>query len=85
MSAYRKHSYLNLVKFVNEDRIDTFDRTGPTTHAEYQFEIQFFWDDHPDGNIRVAGSIDDGRASTPLLCDGFIVSSDGTFVENAEL
>ena len=85
MAEYRRHSYFNLARFVNEHRIDTLGRTGPTTHTKYQLGVQFFWDDHPNGNIRVAGDIDDGRASTPLLCDDFIVRSDVTFVSDAEL
>ncbi len=38
---------------------------------EYQIEIQCFWDDEPDGDIRVLASIDDGgwRAFLPLTYD----------------
>ena len=47
----------------------------------YQGEIQVFWDDKPDGAIRVMGSINDGgwRAFVPLT-DAFILAPDGTFV-----
>jgi hypothetical protein len=47
----------------------------------YQGEVQVFWDDKPDGAIRVMASIDDGgwRAFVPLT-DDFILAPDGTFV-----
>ena len=47
----------------------------------YQGDIQVFWDDKPDGAIRVMASIDDGgwRAFVPLTGD-FILAPDGTFV-----
>lgn len=45
-------------------------------------EVQAFWDDEPDGAIRVMASIDDGgwRAFVPLTED-FILAPDGTFGE----
>lgn len=48
---------------------------------KYQVEIQVFWDDRQGGNVRVAGSIDDGawRAFVPLTRD-FIKAPDGSFV-----
>ena len=47
----------------------------------YQGEVQVFWDDKPDGAIRVMASIDDGGwlAIVPLTED-FILAPDGTFV-----
>lgn len=47
----------------------------------YQGEVQVFWDDKPNGAIRVMASIDDGgwRAFVPLTAD-FILAPDGTFV-----
>ena len=44
-------------------------------------EITAFWDDKPDGDIRVLFSIDDGgwRAFMPVGQD-FIIATDGTFV-----
>jgi hypothetical protein len=48
----------------------------------YQGEVRVFWDDQPDGSIRVMGSIDDGgwRAFVPVTAD-FILAPDGTFVD----
>ena len=47
----------------------------------YQVQIDIFWDDEPDGVIRVTGVVDDGglRAFVPLTED-FLVRPDGTFV-----
>jgi hypothetical protein len=47
----------------------------------YQGDVQVFWDDKPDGPIRVMASIDDGgwRAFVPLT-DDFILAPDGTFI-----
>jgi hypothetical protein len=47
----------------------------------YQGEVQTFWDDKPEGAIRVMASVDDGgwRAFAPLTAD-FILAPDGTFV-----
>ena len=49
--------------------------------AEYQVEIQAFWDGRAPGNLRVIVAIDDGRwrAFHPLSAD-FIVAPDGSFV-----
>ena len=49
--------------------------------TRYQLEIQFFWDDKTDGNVRVLGSIDDGgiRAFLPAT-DSFILTPEGRFV-----
>jgi hypothetical protein len=43
--------------------------------------VQAFWDNRPNGNVRILGCADDGglRAFVPLS-DSFIVAPDGTFV-----
>lgn len=45
-------------------------------------KVQVFWDDTPDGAIRVMASIDDGgwRAFVPLT-EAFILAPDGSFVD----
>lgn len=50
--------------------------------TKYQYEIQFFWDDKKDGDIRVIGNIDDGgfRAIIPLSCD-FIMGPYNNLIE----
>ena len=56
-----------------------FERTG-ASGTSYQGSILVGWDHHPDGAIRVIGTIDDGgwRAWMPLT-DDFILRPDGTF------
>ena len=78
LAEYRTSSYSQLAVKIDEGDHD--DITGPSG-AEYQVEIQFFWDDKPNGDIRVLSSIDDGgwRAFVPL-CDDFIMARDGRFV-----
>lgn len=43
-------------------------------------EIEAFWDDRPDADVRVIFAIDDGgwRAFVPVT-DSFIIAKDGTF------
>ncbi len=70
--------------------LDLRQEVGRSHHAEvaaesgtvYQVEVQLFWDDQPEGAIRVLGSIDDGglRALMPLNQD-FLVSPDGAALE----
>jgi hypothetical protein len=66
---------------VRDGRIDTPEAVGRSgTH--YQIEILFFWDDKPDGDVRVIGSISDGRgfrAFVPVT-ESFIMSPEGRFV-----
>lgn len=54
--------------------------TGPSGNW-YQLEIQAWWDDKHERNLRVVVSIDDGglRAIFPIT-ESFIVAPDGSFV-----
>ena len=74
----RELDYKELISLI--ENIETFQVIGETG-TQYQIEIQAFWDDQPNGNIRVLGSIDDGgiRSFVPLSAD-FIVAPDGTFI-----
>jgi hypothetical protein len=76
---YRKKSYIELRAMIHAQPI-TYEIVGPDG-KKYQIEIQAFWDDKPDGDIRVMGSIDDTgwRAIFPLN-DGFIKSPSGKFI-----
>jgi hypothetical protein len=78
--GYRSRAYAELASWVSERQIDTPEVVGPSG-TRYYIEIQFFWDDRPDGNVRVIGSIDDGgiRAFLPIT-DSFILSPEGRFV-----
>ena len=76
---FRDEPYDSLVARMSDGSI-CFERAG-ASGANYQIEIQVFWDDGDGGNVRVAGSIDDGgwRAFVPLNSD-FIKAPDGSFV-----
>jgi hypothetical protein len=78
LSVYKSQSYSDLVKLVNT--VETMDAKGPSGKM-YQLEIQFLWDDKPNGDIRVMGSVDDGglRAFFPVT-DSFIVTANGQLI-----
>jgi hypothetical protein len=82
LRKYRSRSYAELRGRIGSQ--DDFVAAAPSG-TQYQVEVEFFWDDGPDGNIRVMGAIDDDgcRAMLPLT-DSFILSADGKFIgENA--
>jgi hypothetical protein len=78
LQEWRAVTYPELCKKIGHSR--RFETTGPSG-TWYQGDVRVFWDDKPNGAIRVAGSIDDGgwRAFVPLT-DSFILAPDGTFV-----
>jgi len=80
LARYRTKSYAELLALLKAKQVDTLEVRG-SSGAEYQLEFEFFWDDKPDGNIRVWGTIDDGRwrAFCPLV-ESFIMSPQGAFV-----
>lgn len=75
LEGYRTLSYEQLTQLVGK---------APETGEDgsFQLEIQVLWDSTPGGDVRVVGSVDDGglRALFPLT-DGFIVNSQGGFVD----
>ena len=75
LQSYRQKPYDELVQLI--DNPQKFTKTG----TPFQIEIQAFWDDKPEGNLRVLGSIDDGgvRAFFPVTRD-FIKSPKDEFV-----
>ncbi len=79
LELFRGKAYSELVQMIDAEPI-TGERTSPNGQW-YQFEIQAFWDDKPNGIIRVSGSIDGGglRAFAPLTED-FIKSPSNEFV-----
>ena len=76
LRRYRARSYSELVELLDEEY--RAEMRGPSG-ATYQVEVQLFWDDQPNGELRVMGSIDDGgwRAFIPLT-DGFVLAPNGT-------
>lgn len=73
VAEYRQHSYTFWRSRVGDEPITLQNSTSDGT--EYQVEIEAFWDEFPDGDIRVLFSIDDGgwRAFIPV-CEDFIIS-----------
>lgn len=79
LEQFRDKPYSELVQMISSEPI-TFDRVSQTGKM-YQIEIQAFWDDKPNGNIRVSGSIDGGglRSFTPITED-FIKNPENEFI-----
>jgi hypothetical protein len=78
LEVWRTRSYSDLLEFLDRP---TTKEVLAESGIKYQIEIQVFWDDKPNGNLRVLGSIDDGgwRAFAPMSND-FILAPDGSFV-----
>lgn len=57
LKKYRTYSYEKLADLVKKEHVEVYEVTDPYGNR-FQIEIQFFWDDNPNGNIRVIGSID---------------------------
>lgn len=78
LARYREYSYAELKTRLGE--IETCQVVGESG-VQYQVEVQVFWDDKLQQNIRVMGAIDDGgwRAFLPLT-DSLIMAPDGSFV-----
>ena len=80
LARYRTRSYVELASWVRDGRIDTSQVAAPNGHL-YEIEVQFFWDDKPDADIRVFASISDRgiRALVPFT-PSFIMNPAGRFV-----
>jgi hypothetical protein len=77
LAELRRRSYSDLLRLMEPEGLEVAGPSGVT----YQLEVEAFWDDEPQRNLRVLASIDDGgwRAFHPLT-DDFIVAPDGSFV-----
>jgi hypothetical protein len=75
LKKYRQAPYRELAERVGHHETGEIVANGKT----YQFEIQFYWDDAPNGVVRVFGSIDDRgwRAYVPLT-ECLLVAPDGS-------
>ena len=78
LQPWRERFWVQLREEVGQSH--RFEETA-ASGTRYQGSVQVFWDDKPDGAIRVMASIDDGgwRAFVPLT-DDFILAPDGTFI-----
>jgi len=80
LAICRQYSYSDLTKLIGTNSVVQV--RGPSG-AEYQIEIDVMWDSPRDKvDIRVMGTIDDGRLPGALLplCESFIMAPDGRFV-----
>ena len=81
LTPYRALRYEDLVAFI-ESQGNSFEVTAPSG-VQYYGEVQAFWDSRRGGDVRVLGSIDDGKSlwhTFVPLCDSFIMAPDGSFV-----
>jgi len=80
LNKYRKLDYSELRRHIDADPYTS--ELKLENGNWYQFEIQVFWDDKPEGDIRVIGSVDDGgwRAFVPMS-ESFILAPSGKFVD----
>jgi hypothetical protein len=80
MEDFRREPYRDLVKRIGDSPL-VVERQGAAA-AQYQLEISFLWDDRPDGDVMVIGSIDDGgwRTSFSPVTRSFIKTADESFV-----
>jgi hypothetical protein len=80
LDAWRQRPYAELSRLIDLDPVVS-ERNGDDG-TKYQLEIQAVWDGPRAGNIRVIGSIDDGRWRAFLpLTRSFIKTPDDAFVE----
>ena len=78
INKYRNKPYWELIKLIDAEPI-TFE-IGLKDNV-YQVEIQAFWDERPDSDIRVMVSVDDGAwSSFKPLCSDFIKNGNNEFV-----
>jgi len=79
LDRFRQEPYESLTAQIDADPI-VVERQGASGRS-YQIELQCLWDDRPDGDVRVIGSIDDGgwRSFVPLT-RSLIKAADGRFV-----
>ncbi len=79
LKPFRGKPYSELVQMINAEPFNIVKVSS--NGKSYQIEIHAIWDDKPEGNIRVSGSIDDGgiRAFFPMT-EAFIKSPSDEFV-----
>jgi hypothetical protein len=97
LATFRSWTYASLAERVeidncNGDCLEHIEGIGSDA-TEYQLEFNAFWDDKPHGDIRVCGSLSAEPQRrllgflpiyTPDLTDSFIMSPDGSFVDEDE-
>ena len=78
LARYRAHPYSRLAELVGS--VETEDVRG-TDGTIYQLEVEFFWDDKKNGDIRVLAALDGGGISAfRPMTDDFIKAPNGEYV-----
>lgn len=80
LSKFRKLDYSELKQHIDAEPYTSDSKLENGNW--YQFEVQVFWDDKPEDDIRVIGSVDDGgwRAFVPMT-ESYILAPSGKFVD----
>ena len=78
LARYRAHPYSRLVELVGS--VETED-VRAIDGILYQLEVEFFWDDKENGNVRVLAAIDGGDISAVLpMTESFIKAASGDYL-----
>ncbi len=78
LDRYRTHPYSRLVALVGSVETEDLRAIDGTL---YQLEVEFFWDDKENGNVRVLAAMDGGDISAVLpMTDSFIKAANGDYV-----
>ncbi len=79
LSHFRENSYKELCGLIDSDPSTKEVVVGAKT---YQVSITTYWDDKPEDNIWVIGSIDDGGLSAIIpTSQDFIMAPSGEFID----
>ena len=75
LDALAKRTYDELAAMIGHSEVK---HLVGQSGADYQIELDVFWDSKPQGELRIVGSIDDGgwRAFLPLT-ESLIMKPDG--------
>jgi hypothetical protein len=78
LTEFAARTYNEIVTLIKRPEVkNVIGKSG----ANYQIDVNVFWDSKPDGNLRIMASIDDGgwRAFVPVT-DSLIMKPDGTLL-----
>lgn len=79
IARYTAKSFLELRRLLDE--VDAYGAKAPSG-SPYEVEVHAFWDNKPEGDIRVFCEVSsDFWSSIFPLCEDFIISPDGTLRE----
>jgi len=81
LAELRRTSYADWQRVIGTKHSRTEQVLAPSG-TKYQIQVQAFWDDQPEKNIRVMAAMDDGSLLLAMkpLCEDFIITPDGSFV-----